>query len=162
MKIIVKPSDLIRRLVWDKYTYFVLSKLTKADIREIVKNDKEFEINEQDAFIIGLLNTIYTPELNYKFKQYLREILDNKSFKHKTDNDRLYITKQILLTNAIKFLSKFPENWQDVNQQFNDELKQLDKNLDQFISNIEQLEITEIQGWECVKYAQVKKIINKL
>lgn len=162
MKILVKPSDLIRRLVWDKYAYFVLHKVPKSTIKTLIERDEVIELNEEDAFVIGLLNTIYTPELIYKFKQYLREILDNKSFKNKAENDRLYITKQILINHASKFLSKFPEDWRDSNQQFNNELERLENLCIQFIEDVDLLETTIIQTWPCVKYAQVKKIINKI
>ena len=60
MQIIVKPSDLIKRFIWDKYKHFCLDDKNTAEINVIIDEDLDFEINEEDAFVIGLTNVIYT------------------------------------------------------------------------------------------------------
>lgn len=162
MKIKLKPSDLIERFVWDKYEYFILQNKTKQEITEIIENNYEFEITEKDAFVIGLLNTIYTDEVIYKFKQFLREILDNKSFKYKQEEGRKYITRKILLLQAETFMNKIPNNYKSNNIKFNEQLEKIEESLNYFKEKVKQLECTIIQDWPCVKYGQVKKIINSI
>lgn len=160
MKIIIKPSDLIKRFIWDKYKHFCLYELNAVEITEIIENDKEFEISENDAFVIGLTNVIYTDEVIYKFKQYIKEILENKS--HMQDT-RLYIPKDIILQGINLFKLKIPKNWVNNDFEFNRQLNELNNNIySTFIEYLDQLEITKIQDYDCVKHGQVKKIINKL
>jgi hypothetical protein len=169
MKIIVKPSDLIGRLVWDMYEYHVLQDLSKKQINELIEKNEEFELSEKDAFVIGLLNTIFTDELIYKYTQYLRQILDIKNFsnlEHDKDGSpthRSYVTKQMLLTYSDNFFKKIPTDYILVGEpKFNIQLKQLTEIHEIFKNEIEQLEVSIVKKWECVKYGQVKKIINKI
>lgn len=169
MKIIVKPSDLISRLVWDLYEYHILQDLSKSEISEIIEKDEEFELNEHDAFIIGLLNTVFTDELIYKYTQFLRQILALKSFKNdEPDKDgniksRSYITKQMLLTYSDKFLKKIPTDFKlNGEPKFNIELKQLNEIHELFKDSVEELDVFVVKKWDCIKSGQVKKIINKI
>lgn len=159
MKIIVQPSDLIKRFVWDKYENFCLDGKNTTEINKIIEENSEFEITEEDAFVIGLTNVIYTTEVIYKFKQYLREILDNKNFEQ---DKRLYINRQILLNSIDNFKNKIPKRWTSDDVVFNAELTQLPKIFEIFEKGVNGLTSIVVQEWPCVKYAQVKKIINKL
>jgi len=164
MEIKLRYSDLIERMVWDKYRYFILDGMTKEEVDELIQKNEEFIINEKDAYVIGLLNTLYTEEVVYKYKQHLREIIENKSFNYDdVDNKvRKYITRKILLTNANKFKNKIPSSYTSKNNEFN---KQKDMLIDVnnfFIEEVKKLEYTIIQDWPCVKYGQVKKIINRI
>lgn len=159
MKIIITPTDLIKRFVWDKYEYFCLDGKNTADINKIIDENKEFEISEEDAFVIGLTNVIYTTEVIYKFKQFLREILDNKNFEQ---DKRLYINRQILLDCVHDFKNKIPKKWSSDDVVFNNELNQLPDVYVAFDKGVNGLTTINVQEWPCVKYAQVKKIINKL
>jgi hypothetical protein len=159
MKILITPSDLIKRFVWDKYQDYILDGKNTADINKIIKDDEEFEISEDDAFVIGLTNVVYTTEVIYKFKQFLREILDNKNFEQ---DNRLYINRQFLLDSIHDFKSKIPKSWVSDDSKFNDELAQLPTVYVAFEKGVNTLVTINVQEWPCVKYAQVKKIINKL
>jgi len=159
MKITVTPSDLIKRFIWDKYEDFCLDGKNNAEINKIIEDNIEFEITEEDAFVIGLTNVIYTTEVIYKFKQFLREILDNKNFEQ---DNRLYINRQILLDSTHDFKKKIPKKWESDDIAFNNELLQLPQVYETFEKNINNLTTINVQEWPCVKYAQVKKIINKL
>lgn len=164
MEIKLRYSDLVERLVWDKYRYFVLDGMNKEDVDKLIEGNEEFIINEKNAFVIGLLNTMYTEEVVYKYKQYLREIIENKSFNY-DDVDkkvRKYITRKILLTNAVKFKNKIPKVYQSKNNEFNKQVEQLNAVIEFFVSEVKKLEYTIIQDWPCVKYGQVKKIINRI
>lgn len=159
---------MIKTFIWDKYQHFCLDDKTPTQINEIVKNDKEFIITEKDAFVIGLTNVLYTSEVLYKFKQYLLELLINKSFDFaEEDNNnkiisRPYINQQILIQSINSFKSKIPKNWASDDIKFKKELESLPLIYETFIENVKKLVSKEIQEWPCVKCAQVKKIINKL
>ena len=159
MKILITPSDLIKRFVWDQYVEYVLDGKNTADINKIIKDDEEFEISEDDAFVIGLTNVVYTTEVIYKFKQFLREILDNKYFEQ---DNRLYINKQFLLNSIQDFKNKIPKGWISDDNRLNEELTQLPDVYTAFEKGVNALITINVQEWPCVKYAQVKKIINKL
>lgn len=159
MRITVTPTDLIKRFVWDKYEYFCLDGKNTAEVNKIIDENLEFEISEEDAFVIGLTNVIYTTQVIYKFKQFLREVLDNKNFEQ---DHRLYINRQILLDNMQDFKSKIPKHWNCDSIEFENELIQLPAIYENFILKVNGLVTINVQEWPCVKYAQVKKIINKL
>lgn len=159
MKILITPNDLIKRFIWDKYEYFCLDGKNTAEINKIIEENLEFEINEDDAFVIGLTNVVYTTEVVYKFKQFLREILDNKNFEQ---DKRLYINRQILLDCVYDFKNKIPKKWSSDDVVFNNGLGLLPEVYAAFEKGVNGLTTLNVQEWPCVKYAQVKKIINKL
>src|ERR1035437_9040656 len=178
MKLIVKPSDLIKRFIWDKYEQFILLNLSNANIEKIIKEDKEFEISESDAFVIGLTCVIYTDKVIYKYKIYLRELLENKSFdtgnpttetneegEEETVNKvKLMINKEIAIDNAKLFLNKLPKCWDSSKESnmFNREILQISAVSEKLCQTIEKLPTSVIDGWPCVKYISVKKSINKI
>ena len=77
MEITITPEDLIRRCVWDNYTYYILGSEKEAE--RILKENQQISITERDALIIGLLKVIETDNLIHKFNTYIFEILTNKS-----------------------------------------------------------------------------------
>lgn len=159
MIIKVKPSDLISRFIWDNYDNFCLDGKTTAEINKIIEDDAEFEISEEDAFVIGLTNVIYTNEVIYKFKQFLRYVLENKHFEQ---DNRKYINRQLLINCIYTFKNKIPKTYVSRSNQFNDELAQLPSLYTKFVDNINNLTAIQVQDCACVKYGQVKKVINKL
>lgn len=159
MEIKIKPSELIERFIWDKYVYYCLSDNNKSEIQEIIENNLEINISEEDSFVIGLTNVIYTDELLYKFKQYILDVLFNKNTEY---DRRLYVNKQLLLDNIIIFKNKIPQNYISDNIIFNKNLNEIQDKYEIFAIYIDNLEITLIDEWEFVKCGQVKKILNKL
>lgn len=164
MEIKLRVSDLIERMLWDNYKKFCLYDKEKEEIEKIIGDNEEFIINEKDAFVIGLLNVIYTEEVIYKYKQFLREIIENKSFRweYTEGKERLYITRRILLNNAIRFKNKIPKGYKSDRITFNKQTAMLKAAHKFFIDEIKKLEHTIIQDWPCVKHGQVKKIINRI
>jgi len=159
MKIVVKPSDLIKRFIWDKYEDYCIDDKKQAEINEIISEDAEFEISEEDAFVIGLTNVLYTDDVIHKFRQFLLDMLNNKSHEFES---RSYINKALFIHSIDTFKNKIPKNWMsnDVNFKYN--LNRLTDMYEPFIESIENLLITNIQEFPCVKCGQVKKLINKL
>ena len=133
MKIILQPEDLIKRCLWDSYVYYILG--SEKEAQRLLEENNEFEISERDALVIGLLKTIETDNLRYKFNSYLLEILTNKSIKEK----ELIIRKKILDSSIDKFLTKFPDYWTP-NLSWNNSLNEL-KN---YIINIK-IELSKIE-----------------
>jgi mRNA deadenylase 3'-5' endonuclease subunit Ccr4 len=108
MQIKVYPEDLIKRCLWDSYVYYILGSEKEAE--KILKENKEMDITERDALIIGLLKTIETDNLIHKFNSYVIEILTNKSI-HSPQKDGLLIRKKTFDTAIDKFVDKFPDYW---------------------------------------------------
>lgn|SRR5574344_1929789 len=104
MTIRVKPSDIVKYCLWDKYVYFVLNSNTK-EAEELLTKDEEMELSEQDAYIIGLLRVMITTNIVHKFNMYMIECLANKSTK---EDDVLYIKKKIFEYAIDTFMSNFP------------------------------------------------------
>lgn len=109
MQIKVYPEDLIKRCLWDSYVYYILGSEKEAE--KILKENKEMDITERDALIIGLLKTIETDNLIHKFNTYVIEILTNKSI-HSPQKDGLLIRKKTFDLAIDKFVDKFPDYWE--------------------------------------------------
>lgn len=108
MQIKVYPEDLIKRCLWDSYVYYILGSEKEAE--KILKENKEMDITERDALIIGLLKVIETDNLIHKFNTYVIEILTNKSI-HSPQKDGLLIRKKTFDLAIDKFIDKFPDYW---------------------------------------------------
>jgi len=159
MTINIKPSHLIERFLWDDYEKYCLEGVSTSEVAQIIKKDQEFQISEQDAFVIGLLCTIYTNEVGYKFKLFLKAILENKSF---NIDSKYFINRELLIDETKKFEKKIPKDWKSNDPIFNKGLKELPKIMLEFEQNLHKLPTVSIQDWPCVNYISVKKIINKL
>ena len=106
MTIKLYPEDMVRRCVWDNYTYYVLG--SEKDAEKQLKENKEFEISERDALVIGLLKVIETSNLIHKFNSYIVDFLSNKSI---NNGNNVLVRKKALETAIDKFLDKFPDYW---------------------------------------------------
>lgn len=138
MKILIKPDDIIKRCLWDSYVYYILD--TEDNAEKILKENKEFEISERDALIIGLLKVIETDNLIHKFNMYITEILTNKSTKNK---NLILIRKRAIESGINKFLNKFPDYWSP-EANWVVEKKELIDYINKFEKGLEKLEIHEI------------------
>lgn len=106
MKITLCAEDIIRRCLWDNYVYYILGSEKEAE--KILKENKEIEITEREALIIGLVKVIETDNLIHKFNTYTVELLTNKSIKEK---EYLLVRKKTLDLSVDKFVDKFPDYW---------------------------------------------------
>jgi hypothetical protein len=107
MRILVKPSDLVKRCIWDYYVYYILG--SEKEAQRLLELDEEFEISERDALISGLLKVVETDNLIHRFNDYMVHFLTTKSVK---ERDVLFIKKKNLDMYINKFLDKFPDYWQ--------------------------------------------------
>lgn len=158
MQIKILPEDIVRRCVWDNYVYYILGSEKEAE--KILKENKEFEMSEREALIIGLLKVIETDNLIHKFNTNLVELLTNKSIKEK---DYLLVRKKTLDTSVDKFVDKFPDYWvPSVN--YTKSLKDLVAYIDDIKSEIEKLEVHKIVDknitYEFYNSNSVKKLLS--
>jgi len=106
MQIIVTPNDVIQRCLWDKYKRFCLHDKVENEIKNIVEANKPISLNENDAYVIGLLKIIETDNLVHRFNDDVFEFLQIKSSIIKDD---LYISKYAINKFVTSYYDKFPD-----------------------------------------------------
>lgn len=106
MKIILKPSDLVKLCLYDNFTTYVIGNTDRAN--NLLEEDLDFELSHNDALVIGLLKVIETDHLIHKFNDYMVNILMTKSFNYE---GKAHIKKSIIDKVIENFLAKFPKNW---------------------------------------------------
>jgi hypothetical protein len=158
MKIILSPEDMVKRCLWDSYTYYIIGSEKEAE--KILKENKEFEISERDAIVIGLLKVMETDNLIHRFNDYLTHFLTIRSIKEK---ESFIIKKKSLETNIEKFLDKFPDYWTpSVN--YSNSLKDLVIYIDQLKEKINKLDILKVSiqnvQYEFYSTNSIKKLLN--
>jgi hypothetical protein len=158
MQIRVFPNDLIVRCVWDSYVYYVLG--SDKDAEQLLKENKEFEISERDALVIGLLKVIETSNLIHKFNTYVVEFLTNKSINQGKD---VLVRKKGLESAVDKFLDKFPDYWVP-NTEYKKSLTELVDYIEIFKSGVEKIDIIKVTDQfgthEYLNSNNVKKLLS--
>jgi hypothetical protein len=124
--------------VWDHYVYYVLG--SDKDAEQLLKENKEFEISERDALVIGLLKVIETSNLIHKFNTYVVDFLANKSISQGKD---VLVRKKGLETSVDKFLDKFPDYWIP-NVEYKKSLTELVDYIEVFKSGVEKIDIIKV------------------
>jgi hypothetical protein len=158
MKITIFPEDLVKRCVWDHYVYYIVGSEKEAE--KILKENKEVEISERDALVIGLLKVIETDNLIHKFNTYVMEILTNKSIKEK---DLLLVRKKAFDLAVDKFVDKFPDYWEP-NKLYSKSLGELVEYISAIKVEVEKLDIHKIVDknitYEFYNSNNVKKLLK--
>ena len=106
MNILITPEDIIKRCLWTKYKKFVLTSKKKAEIEEIISKNELLAINENDAYVIGLLKIIETENLVHRFRLEIEEFVKIKTTVNK---ERVIINKSSLMKEVIEFIDRFPK-----------------------------------------------------
>jgi len=158
MKIIIKPEDIVKRCLWDSYTYYILGSEKEAE--KMLKENAEFEISERDAIVIGLLKVMETDNLIHRFNDYLTHFIAVRSIK---DKDNFLIKKKSIETAIEKFFQKFPDYWTPPINYANS-LKDLIEYADELCENIKELDISKLVvqnvSYEFYNTNAVKKLLN--
>ena len=114
MIIKLKPSEIIERCLWYKYEYFILANKNKDEIETLVKENKEFEIKENEGLIIGLLKCIETDNLIHRLNDHIIHTMKVKNVTipiDKNDKTAICIKKNIVLYELDIFKKNFPDVW---------------------------------------------------
>lgn len=106
MTINIKPSDIIKRGLWDTYVYYVVG--SEKDAEKQLESDEEFILSERDAIVIGLLKVMETDNLIHRFNDYITHFLTVKSNK---ESDNFYIKIKSMELAIDNFYKKFPQYW---------------------------------------------------
>lgn len=158
MRIQIFPEDLVKRCLWDSYTYYVVGSEKEAEL-QLLEN-KEFELSERDAIVIGLLKIMETDNLIHRFNDYLIHFLTVRSIKEK---DEVLIKKKSLDMAISKFLNKFPEYWKPP-LNYSRSIDDLKVYIDDIKLKIEKLEIIKmtVQNFNYEFYVSnnIKKLLN--
>ena len=158
MKILIYPEDIVKRCLWDSYTYYILGSEKEAE--KMLKENAEFEISERDAIVIGLLKVMETDNLIHRFNDYLTHFLSVRSIK---DKENFLIKKKSLETTIDKFLDKFPDYWTPpIN--YSNSLKDLVVCINAIKVELEKLEIHKIVDknvtYEFYNSNNIKKLLK--
>jgi hypothetical protein len=158
MKIFITPEDIVKRCLWDSYTYYILGSEKEAE--KMLKANQEFEISERDAIVIGLLRVMETENLIHRFNDYLIHFLTVRSLK---DKDNFFIKKKSVETAIEKFLDKFPDYWEP-DMLYKQSLEDVIQYTQELKSKIEKLEIVKLTvqnvSYEFYNTNAVKKLLN--
>jgi hypothetical protein len=158
MKITITPEDLVRRCLWDHFVYYILGSDKSAEI--MLNENKELEISEKDALVIGLLKTIETDNLIHKFNTYVVDFLTNKSI---NNSSQVLVRKKALEIAVDKFLDKFPDYWVP-NTIYKKSLSELVDYLEDFKIKLEKLDVQKVTDqfgtYEFFVSNNVKKLLS--
>ena len=158
MTIKIYPEDIVRMCLWDHYVYYIVGSEKEAE--KLLKENKEMELSERDALVIGLLKVIETDNLIHKFNTYVMEFLTNKSIKEK---EYLLVRKKTFDLSLDKFVDKFPDHWEP-NSYWSKSLKELVEYVEGMKVLIEKLEIHKIVDknvtYEFYNSNNVKKLLK--
>lgn len=158
MQIKITPEDIVKRGMWDFYTYYIIG--SEKEAQELLKKNEEFILSEKDAIVIGLLKVMETDNLIHRFNDYLIHFLSIRSIKEKTD---ALIKKKTLESAIEKFMGKFPIYWKPA-MNYQNALKDLQVYVDDINSKIAQLEITQVTiqnvSYDFYSSNAVRKLLN--
>lgn len=158
MKITLCADDIVKRGLWDSYTYYIVG--SEKESERLLLENTEFEISEKDAIVIGLLKVMETDNLIHRFNDYMVHFLTIKSNKEK---DQLYIKKTSFELAIEKFMTKFPEYWNiPLNYKRGlDDLKDYIIKLNEKVSKLELIELTiQNNKYELYSSNAVKKLLT--
>ena len=144
MIITVQPSDLIRRCLWTEYRRFCLKTKSDEDVKKIILDDSSVIITEDDAYVIGLLKVVETPNLVHRFKDHTEEFLKIRST---IMNNKLYIRSSDILKDILGFKECFPEYF-NPSFEYKKGIDDLRNFIDKFYPEVEKLPITKIANKE--------------
>jgi hypothetical protein len=158
MTIKIYPEDLVKLGVWDSYSYYVVGSDTEAE-KQLLEN-KEFEITETDALVIGLLKVIETNNLIHRLNGYITDFLTNKSSKMQ---GQILIRKKSIIGAFEKFRNKYPTYWKP-SADYAYGLKELDVYIKETLERVEELEVHRITiqfgTFDYLNSNQVKKLLK--
>ena len=161
MQILLTPDDIIKRCLWHNYKKFVLKNKKEVEINEIIKRNEITTINENDAYVIGLLKYIKTENLIHRFNLEIEEFLKIKSTINKSN---VVINRGSILKEVSDFKDRFP-NAYNPNDIYLNAISELNEHVNNVYDEISQLETIKIPNKKNIMYTyvlsnRVKKLIS--
>ena len=138
MRIYITPEDILKRCLWDSYVYYIVGSDKEGE--KLLKENKEFELSERDAIVIGLLKVIETDNLIHRFNDYITHFLTVRTLKEK---ENLWIRKKAIETAIDKFYEKFPDYWKPT-RDWELAISEMSDYIKKLSTNLEKLEITKL------------------
>ena len=109
MQILITPEDIIKRCLWLNYKRFCLKdEKNEEELRKIIEENNPVVLKEDDAFVIGLLKIVETPNLVHCLKTHMEEVLRDRS---NIFNNKLFIIKSVALKEISQYVQRFPEGF---------------------------------------------------
>lgn len=157
MQIIVTPSDIIQRCLWDKYKKFILYDKSEEEVKKDVEENKSFPISEENAYAIGLLKIIETDNLIHRFNENILEVLQIKS---NIIQDELYINKITITREISSYMNKFPIYYKPPFN-YKQSIEELKLYIDSINEQSSKLEIISVKNKDKMYYYYRSKDIRK-
>lgn len=163
MIITLTPDDIIKRCLWRSYRRFALRGTSEAQIEEIVKENKPISMDEEMAYVIGLLKVIETDNLKHRFDSHMMDILRIKST---IQENEVYISVRVIEMELDGFKKRFPSYWSPSNN-YQDALIELNAYIEYIQEKLPNIEVHEFKAKNqdrFVKYfssKDIKKLIEK-
>jgi hypothetical protein len=158
MTIKIYPEEIVKLCLWDTYVNYIIG--SNKESEEILKENKEMELSNKDALVIGLLSVIETNNLIHKFNNYVMDYLSNKTIR---DNEQLLVRKKGFDLAVDKFLDKFPDYWEP-SRMWVESLSDLYKYIDNIKNELESLELYTIIdkniSFELYSSNNIKKLLK--
>lgn len=159
MVIKIKPSDIIERCLWDDYQKYVLDK--SVNISELLEKNEEFEIKEEDAYVIGLLKCIETNNLVHRLNQHIHHLMSIRSINLE---NRYYMKKKVIEDYISDFRKKFPEEWTP-SLYYKDAHSDVINYIDELLEKIDKLTIFEysdhLGSYDILQCTHIKKTLRQ-
>lgn len=158
MQIKITPEDILKRGMWDFYTYYIVG--SEKEAQELLKKNEEFILSEKDAIVIGLLKVMETDNLIHRFNDYLIHFLSTRTIKEKSD---ALIKKKTLESAIEKFMNKFPTYWTPT-MNYQNALKDLKVYVDDISNKISELDVVAVTiqnvSYDFYSSNSVRKLLN--
>ncbi len=163
MIITLTPDDIIKRCLWRAYRRFALRGIPESKIIVIVKENKPISIDEEMAYVIGLLKVIETDNLKHRFDSHIMDILRIKST---IQQNEVYISVRVVEMELDGFKKRFPAYWEPTTN-YETALVELNEYIQNIQAKLPEIEIHEFKVKMkdiMVKYyssKEIKKLIEK-
>ena len=108
MQILITPDDIIKRCLWTEYRRFCLKDRSEDEIKKAIEDNNPVVLKEDDAYVIGLLKIVETPNLVHRLKEHMDDLLKIRS---NIFNNKLYIIKSVVLKEISSFRQRFPDEF---------------------------------------------------
>jgi len=164
MIITLTPDDIIKRCLWRAYRRFALRGVPESQIEEIVKENKPISMDEEMAYVIGLLKVIETDNLKHRFNTHIMDVLRIKST---IQQNEVYISVRVVEMELDSFKKRFPTYWESTTN-YENALVELTEHIQKIQDRLPEVEIHEFKQKtqdRMIKYyssKDIKKIVEKV